>query len=150
MNKNISNDFSEIINDIKVLENSVKNIAKKIKNLKKNSIVSIKEIEKSSKLKYGKYRRIKNKNSGFAQPLEVSNKLAHFLNIPENTKIPRTQVTKEINKYITEKELKDPENKKIIIPDEKLNELLQIDDNESLTFFTLQKKLNPHFVSCKK
>ena len=56
----------------------------------------------------------------------------------------RTEVTREINKYIQENNLKDPSNGRKILADAKLKVLLNLNDEE-LTYFNLQKFMSPHF-----
>ena len=51
----------------------------------------------------------------------------------------------KINQYIKDNALQSTENKQIIIPDEKLKNLLKIKENEEVTYFNLQKYMNPHF-----
>ncbi len=57
----------------------------------------------------------------------------------------RTTVTQRIIKYITENKLQNPNNRKIIIPDKKLKDLLNLSDTDELTYFNLQKYMNQHF-----
>ena len=57
----------------------------------------------------------------------------------------RTEVTREINKYIREHELQDKTNGRKIIPDKKLSTLLKITSDIDLTYFNLQKYMGPHF-----
>jgi chromatin remodeling complex protein RSC6 len=88
--------------------------------------------------------------SGFQLPVSLSNHLCDFLEIEHHTKMPRTEVTKRLIKYISEKELINPEKKTQIIPDEKLSKLLGEDvDLSSLTRFTIQKYMNCHYLSNK-
>jgi len=98
----------------------------------------------------GKNTKKKKKNnnlSGFAIPTKISNKLATFLNIDENIKISRTHVTSLICKYIKENNLQNPENKKIIIPDERLKLLFEgyLTDSDQLEFFNIQSYLKYHY-----
>ena len=46
--------------------------------------------------------------------------------------------------------LENNENSQIIHPDEKLQTLLGIDKNDKLTYFTLQKHMNKHFIKKTK
>ena len=55
------------------------------------------------------------------------------------TKIPRTQVTKFMNKYIKDNDLQNPEKRSEIIPNKMLKELLDIDETTNLTYFNIQK-----------
>ena len=48
--------------------------------------------------------------------------------------------------YINKNKLQNSENKQIIIPDEKLKTLLGINGDEKVTYFTLQKFMNRHFI----
>jgi chromatin remodeling complex protein RSC6 len=87
------------------------------------------------------------KPSGFVLPVDISDELCDFLNIPHGSQVARTEVTKYIIQYITEHDLSDPERKTIIVPDEKLGKLLGNDvDLDTLTRFTLQKYMNKHYI----
>ena len=55
----------------------------------------------------------------------------------------RTQVTKELNNYIKENNLQNPDKKTFINPDEKLKKLLKTD--QSFTYFELQKHMSHLF-----
>jgi len=56
----------------------------------------------------------------------------------------RTDVTKSITKYIKETDLQKPENRKIILADTKLGNLLNAGDVE-VTYFNLQKWMKVHY-----
>ena len=62
----------------------------------------------------------------------------------------RTDVTREINKYIRANNLQDKENGRKINPDKQLQTLLKIDDSISLTYFNLQRYMGPHFPKQSK
>jgi chromatin remodeling complex protein RSC6 len=84
---------------------------------------------------------------GFAKPTRISEELCDFMNVPNGSLIARTEVTKYINLYIREKELKNKEDKKYIIPDDKLRVILGEEaHNKDITYFNLQKFMNKHFL----
>jgi len=83
--------------------------------------------------------------SGFVKPTLVSNELASFLGKPSGCEMARTEVTREINKYIRAKNLQDPANGRHIIPDAALTTLLSLKPSDELTYFNLQKYMSPHF-----
>ena len=85
------------------------------------------------------------KQSGFATPTEISNALCDFLKVEHGTKMARTEVTRRLTKYIKENSLKSELDKRKIIPDNKLIELFELNEDDKLTFFSLQKYLNKHF-----
>lgn len=58
----------------------------------------------------------------------------------------RTEVSKEINNYIRTNKLQDASNGRKIIPDSKLKTLLNIKDDEELTYFNLQRYMKHHFI----
>ena len=84
-------------------------------------------------------------------PSKITKELADFLGGDENIEIPRTDVTKLICKYIKDNNLQNPENKKIIIPDEKFKKLFdgQLDEDNKLEFFNIQTYLKCHFIKSK-
>jgi chromatin remodeling complex protein RSC6 len=103
--------------------------------------------------KSGSKRRKKSGNrapSGFVKPTLISDELAKFLDKPSGTEMARTDVTREINKYIRSHDLQDKENGRKIIPDAKLQGLLKLKKTDELTYFNLQRYMSPHFTKVAK
>src|SRR6056300_1507028 len=84
-------------------------------------------------------------NNGFNRKQKVSVKLRSFLGLKKNELVSRSEVTKAINKYITEKGLKHPDNGRVLVMDDKLRDLLQPGDVQ-VTYLNLQKFLSPHYI----
>jgi len=84
--------------------------------------------------------------SGFVKPTRISDELAKFLSKPTGTEMARTDVTRDINKYIREHNLQDKANGRQINPDTKLSGLLKVGKDETLTYFNLQRYMSPHFA----
>ena len=84
--------------------------------------------------------------SGFVKPTRISDELATFLAKPAGTEMARTEVTRDINKYIREHNLQDKSNGSQINPDSKLANLLKVAKNDVLTYFNLQRYMSPHFA----
>ena len=105
------------------------------------------ETKKLIKLFQKKNTKTKNKStkppSGFAKPSLITDELCKFLNKETGTEMARTQVTKELNNYIKENNIKNPDKKTFINPDEKLKKLLKTD--QSFTYFQLQKHISHLF-----
>jgi upstream activation factor subunit UAF30 len=85
-------------------------------------------------------------NNGFNRKQEVTPKLREFMGLAEGELVSRSEVTKFINKYITEKGLKHPDNGRQLVLDDKLKELLQPPADVTVTYLNLQKYLSPHYV----
>ena len=94
----------------------------------------------------GEKAKARASNNGFNRKQEVTPKLREFLALPEGEFISRSEVTKAINKYITENGLKHPDNGRQLILDEKLKDLLQPPEGVVVTYLNLQKYLSPHYV----
>jgi chromatin remodeling complex protein RSC6 len=115
-------------------------------------------VEKSVKREFKVLKKEVDKNkskgnkkpSGFATPSKVTNELCDFMDKEKGSEIARTVVTKTLIDYIKKNNLENNENNQIIHPDEKLQNLLGIDENEKLTYFTLQKHMNKHFIKKEK
>ncbi|MAP67672.1 MAG: hypothetical protein CMF80_08250 [Candidatus Marinimicrobia bacterium] len=135
--------FENIFETLCTLKQSMSSLQTQIKFLEKSIVKEVKFFEKHKK------KKINRKPSGFANPTTISNELKEFLNHDSNT-IARTDVTKLIIKYIKDHSLQYQEDRRIIIPDEPLKKLLYInEDSPKLTYFNIQRFLNPHFIKPK-
>jgi|UniRef100_A0A6C0JD50 chromatin remodeling complex protein RSC6 len=94
----------------------------------------------------GEKAKARSANNGFNRKQEITPKLRDFLGLPEGELISRSEVTKKVNAYITEKGLKHPDNGRQLILDDKLKELLQPPADVVVTYLNLQKYLSPHYV----
>lgn len=80
------------------------------------------------------------------KPENLSGELCRFLDINENIKMLRTDVTRKIVNYIEEHDLHNPNNKNEIILDNKLQLLLKVPGGETLTYFNLNSYLWNHYL----
>ena len=95
----------------------------------------------------GEKKEARTKNNGFNKPQVVTAALRSFLNLGADEMICRTQVTKAVNAYVTEKELKKGQN---ITLDAPLQALLSPPEGTQITFLNIQKFLNQHYVKQEK
>lgn len=79
----------------------------------------------------------------FNLPRALSPELCSFMNMAPGSQESRSNVTKYLTNYFKENNLK---NKHDIKPDAKLKKLLKLNDGDKLTYFNLQKFLNPHYI----
>ena len=105
------------------------------------------ELKFALKISNRKNKRSGNrKPSGFVRPTLISDELAAFLSVPSGTEMARTDVSKEINLYIRTNSLQDKANGRQINADAKLTVLLNIQPDDVLTYFNLQKYMKHHFI----
>jgi len=90
----------------------------------------------------------KSSPNGFAKASKITDELCVFLGVPSGSERSRTDVTREIHKYVQANELSDPKNKRIILAhkDAKLKALLGSTDKDEISYFNLQKFLKHHFI----
>ena len=121
-----------------------------LRELNRHLVRERKEVEKIvKKMSKGqnKKRRGGNKSpGGFTKPAPLSVPMCSFLEVPEGTELPRTEVTRRVNMYVKANNLQNPENKKQILPDRKLGSLLYLSDTDELTYFNLQRYMKVHFL----
>lgn len=113
-----------------------------LKVLSKEYLRMEKAVSKSEK----KRANARTNPNGFAKPALITDALCDFLAVPKGTEMSRTDVTRKINAYIKEHKLNKPENKRIILPDDKLRKILGVKPTEEVSFFSLQRFLSPLFV----
>jgi len=141
---NIFSQFEVIIDSLSHFRIQVNTIQQQIRQLEKNIKKEMKGLKKAASKSKNKGNK---KPSGFANPTKVTKELCEFMNKQEGTQIARTDVTKALISYIKANNLQNKDNKKIILPDQKLQFLLGIKQEEQLTYFNLQKYMNKHFIS---
>jgi chromatin remodeling complex protein RSC6 len=125
--------FSTMKNDFKTLEKTVN-----------------REMKVAQKASSKRRRNVGNrKPSGFIKPTRISDELAEFLGRTVGTEMARTEVSKEINVYITTNSLQDKANGRQINPDAKLTKLLKLEKDDVLTYFNLQRYMKHHFIKAE-
>ena len=132
---------------------AIANMDKEFKSMKTLVKLVLKENDKKEKiLKKERDRKEKARlsPSGFAKPTDISTEMCDFLEIAHGTLMSRTEVTKNINTYVSKNNLKDPVNGRIIRPDAPLKKLLRVKDGDEVTFFHMQRLLNPHIKPFKQ
>ena len=133
--------LQNIVEKVNTLTSSFKEIQGMLKILSKEYEKQQKIIEKVQK----KRQNAKNSPSGFAKPNKISDELCDFIGEPHGTEKSRTDITRYINSYIKEHNLNKPENKRFILPDDKLRKILNVNDKEEINYFILQKLISHHF-----
>jgi len=131
------------LQELKTLQMSVVSDLKKLhktvhRHMKENS-------KKHKKRKNLDPNRPKRAPSGFAKPALISVELCSFLGKPEGTEMARTEVTKYLTQYIKEHKLQDEANRRKILPNKPLQQLLNVGQGDEVTYFNLQKYMKVHF-----
>jgi len=157
--KEVSKDSVDVVSDDKdtTNENVIQVLTEKLTaltTLNKEIQLALKQVVKS----YDKLHKIVDKiqkkrdnarksPSGFAKPNKISDELCDFIGVPHGTEKSRTDITRYINSYVKEHNLNKPTNRRIILPDDKLRAILNVKDDEEVTFFVLQRLISHHFPS---
>jgi chromatin remodeling complex protein RSC6 len=141
--------LSKLVSSIKTLKDKVGAHKQSADDISRD----IKNIEKTINQYIKKYTKEENKPKterklcGFAVPTTVTDELCVFMNKEKGTQISRPQATAHLANYIKENNLKNVNNKNIILPDEKLRKLLGDEcKNQIITHFNIQKLMNKHFI----
>jgi len=143
----ITSGFSDFITKFQSMLASFNSLKTELRTLEK---MTVKQLKVAEKLNNRKRRKGNRAPSGFVKPSLISDELAKFLDKPCGTEMARTDVTREINKYIRANNLQDKSNGRKINPDKPLTELLKVSDSVELTYFNLQKYMGPHFPKAVK
>jgi len=135
--------------------------------VKTKGIKFLRSLNKSVKTLRGRTNRVmkqkqKNKtgrkgnaNSGFLKPVKISKDLAKFTGWDEEILRSRVEVTKYICNYIAEHDLQDPEDRRQIKPDAKLQKLLGFNpkkEKDPLKYCSIQTQLKSqnHFPKAEE
>jgi len=137
----LSDDFNTVLANLSAWRSQITALTAQVRSLRARSEREMKAAQKASRK-----RKTNRKPSGFVKPTLISTELASFLGKPKGTEMARTEVTREINKYIRANNLQDPKNGRVIRADSKLRKLLKLSKTDELTYFNLQKFMSPHFT----
>ena len=136
--------FVDLLAQLTSLRSQLTAVTGQVRSLQKRADRELKNAHKASKKRA---RRSGNRApSGFVKPTKISSELASFLGKPKGTEMARTEVTREINGYIRQHSLQDPQNGRRILADAKLRKLLKLKPSDELTYFNLQRYMSPHFA----
>merc|ERR1711871_1001455 len=131
-----SNSFADLLRKLNDVTSLLASVKQEARALEKRLTRELKVAQKTAqKKKTGKGNRAP---SGFVKPTLITDELAAFLGRDKGTEMARTDVTREINKYIREHDLQDKSNGRKINPDNKLATLLKLGKKDELTYFNLQ------------
>ena len=140
---NLSEQFAALLAQLTALRSQLTSVTTQVRVLSKRTD---RELKAAKKVGRKKKRTGNRQPSGFVKPTKISNELASFLGKEKGTEMARTDVTREINKYIRAHKLQDPKNGRHILADAKLKKLLKLKKDDNLTYFNLQKYMSPHFA----
>jgi upstream activation factor subunit UAF30 len=141
----MSSKIAQVMSVLKVMQGQVKSAQKNVLKLQKENAR-----KKSSKKKSGGNENGDDagtrKPSGFDKPTLLSNTLCEFLELPSDSRMGRTDVTRRLTAYIKEHDLQDKKDKRQIWPDDRLRSILSISGDDVLTFFNIQKYIKHNFI----
>lgn len=137
--------LNNYVERIAVMNKELKELVNVGKSLEKDFNNIVKVMSKKSK----KTSSEKRHPSGFAVPYTLSDELYSFLNINNKDKVPRNDVTRMINEYITSNNLRDDKDKRIIKPNAELHTIFKSTPSDSITYFNLQSYIKHHFIKEK-
>jgi len=141
----LEEDIKTVTGNLTTMRETVATLLGQIKRLEKRVHREIKDARKRK-------RRVKMDENGvevkrapsiFERPTPISNELCSFLGKTNGSFMSRSEVTKAVNNYVKEKDLK---TKHDIKPDASLKKLLGVPEGEQLTYFNLQRYLNKHYL----
>ena len=138
-----SDKFTVVLDKLQSFVNDVKELISTVKTLQKEHVKMQKQTLKKNKK--NTVDGAKRNPSGFAKPTKLSDELCDFLGVAHGSSMARTMVTKYINEYIKKNNLQDENDKRHIIPDDKLKSILSIKEGDKLTYFNLQTFIKQHF-----
>lgn len=139
---NTADKFTTVLEKLQSFANDIKETIAVVKQLQKEHAKIVKQCSKKPKKVSTTPRTL----SGFAKPSQLSDDLCDFMGVARGTSMARTEVTRVINEYIKTNNLQATEDKRTIIPDEKLKQILNLSGDDKLTYFNLQKYMKHHFT----
>lgn len=142
---NVEQQFKDIYTRIQEFKTMATTLMTDVRKLQKNVTRQVRDANKRNRKRKNTNPDKKRPPSGFAKPALISDSLCQFLGKPSGTEMARTEVTKYLTTYIKQHSLQDQDNKRIINCDTALKGLLNVNAEDQVTYFNLQRFMKPHF-----
>ncbi len=141
----LDDDLKALLTNLNSLRETASSMVAQVKKLEKRVHREIKDARKRKRrAKVDENgNEVKRAPSIFERPVPISDELCRFLGKTNGTQMSRSEVTRAVNTYIKEKNLK---NKHDINPDAALKKLLQAPEGQKIDYFNLQRYLNRHYI----
>jgi chromatin remodeling complex protein RSC6 len=151
----VTDEFDQLINYIDTMIEKIRNgdinkSASGIKNLRSinKRLKSLKThaLKIAKKNITGPNNSKRSQNSGFLKKYKISDAMSEFTGFSEE--VSRVDVTRFICKYVKDNNLQKPDDRRIILPDDKLKTILGLDDTilqKPFRYYNIQTYLRPHF-----
>ena len=135
--------FSGVLGTLSSFRSQITMLQNQVRALEKTVGKQMRTFAREAKKNKNKGNR---KPSGFAVPTKISDELCIFMQKPKGSTAARTEVTQYIIKYIKDNDLQWNENRKIIKPNDDLKILLNVKEDDEVTYFNIQRFMNKHFI----
>ena len=142
-NDEVCEQFSGVLSTLSSFRSQITMLQNQVRALEKTVGKQMRTYAREAKKNKNKGNR---KPSGFAVPTKISDELCLFMQKPKGSTAARTEVTQYIIKYIKDNDLQWTENRKIIKPNDDLKILLNVKENDEVTYFNIQRFMNKHFI----
>lgn len=147
----IQSDLSQLATQVAGLMSTLKDVGATIKVLQRAYQRTCKAHAAALHNAVGKKKRVARTGEPRQQALgTASPAMTQFLGLTPGTFISRRDVVEGLNQYIKTESLQLPTDGRVIVPNDALRNLLNVEPSTKLTYFNMQKLINPHFKVAKK
>lgn len=147
----IQSDLSQLATQVAGLMSTLKDVSATIKVLQRTYQRTCKAHAAALHNAVGKKKRVVRTGEPRQQALgTASPAMTQFLGLTPGTFISRRDVVEGLNQYIKTESLQLPTDGRVIVPNDALRNLLNVEPSTKLTYFNMQKLINPHFKVAKK
>lgn len=139
----IDNEFENVLKSLSGFRAQITVVQQGVRGLEKTVKKTFKDMKR--RISKSKTKNAARRPSGFARPSVVSAELCEFMNKPAGTEVARTDATQYLIQYIEENNLQNPDDRRCIKLDDRLQQLLGVADANEITYFQIQRYMNRHF-----
>jgi hypothetical protein len=147
----IQTELNQLANQVAGIMSTMKDVSASIKVLQRTYQRTCKAHAAALHNATGKKKRVARTGEPRQQALgSASPAMTLFLGLTPGEFISRKKVSEGLNQYIKAESLQLPTDGRVIVPNDALRTLLNVEPSTKLTYFNMQKLINPHFKVAKK